>query len=145
MPRACPTRPATTATMGPLRRRPVLRAATAPMRPKAPMAAEVANAGRGPYPFGAGGAKVSKSNRTNSSPASSTPQGQAARHGAPASVRTASKDFIAELYSAPLLQAAADRGDALRVESEPVHPSDVAGMFDLQAAIHDDRETAGFR
>ena len=41
-----------------------------------------------------------------------------------------------------LLKAAAHGRDALGVEAEPVHPSDVAGVLDLDAAIHDDGEAA---
>ena len=44
-----------------------------------------------------------------------------------------------------LLKAAAHRRDALGVEAEPVHPSDVAGVLDLDAAIHDDRQAARLR
>jgi hypothetical protein len=44
-----------------------------------------------------------------------------------------------------LLQAAADRCDALRIEAKPVHPSRVPGVLDLDAAIHDDGKTAGVR
>src|SRR5438270_7524758 len=43
-----------------------------------------------------------------------------------------------------LLKTAAHGGDALRIEAEPVHAADVAGVLDLDAAIHDHRETAGF-
>ena len=35
-----------------------------------------------------------------------------------------------------LLKSAAHGGDALGVEAEPVHPSHVAGVFDLEAPIH---------
>src|SRR5918992_3473307 len=35
-----------------------------------------------------------------------------------------------------LLEPRADRRDALRVEPEPVHPSDVARVLDLEAPIH---------
>ena len=41
-----------------------------------------------------------------------------------------------------LLQPAAHRGDALRVEAEPVHAADVARVLDLEAAIHDHRHAA---
>ena len=40
------------------------------------------------------------------------------------------------------LAVRAARGDLLGVEAEPVHAADVPGMFDLQAAIHHDHETA---
>src|SRR4249920_1652054 len=43
----------------------------------------------------------------------------------------------------PLLDAAAHRRDPLGVEAEPVHPSDVAGVFDLDAPVHDDGQSAG--
>ncbi len=49
-----------------------------------------------------------------------------------------------QLASLPLLQAAAYGGDALGVHAEPVHAAEVAGVFDLQAAVHHDRETGGF-
>jgi hypothetical protein len=42
-----------------------------------------------------------------------------------------------------LLKPAADGGDALGVEAEPVHASDVARVLHLDAAIHDDRHAAG--
>src|SRR5688572_21886331 len=44
-----------------------------------------------------------------------------------------------------LLQSAADRRNALGVEAQPVHASDVAGVLDLETAVHDDREAPGFR
>src|SRR3984893_3478400 len=44
-----------------------------------------------------------------------------------------------------LLKAAAHGRDALRVEAEPVHPSRIAGVFDLDAPIHDDGETPRLR
>src|SRR5215204_6253529 len=47
--------------------------------------------------------------------------------------------------AARLLQSAAHRRDALSVEAEPVHSSDITGVLDLDASIHHDRETAGFR
>ena len=37
-----------------------------------------------------------------------------------------------------LLQTAANGGDPLSVEAEPVHSARVAGMLDLDATIHDD-------
>src|SRR5439155_14259083 len=43
---------------------------------------------------------------------------------------------------AQLLKSSTHRRDALRVEAQPVHPPDVSRMFDLHAAIHDDRQTA---
>ena len=43
-----------------------------------------------------------------------------------------------------LLQAAADRGHALRVEAEPVHAPDVAGVLDLDAPVHDHRQAARY-
>ena len=46
--------------------------------------------------------------------------------------------------STTLLEPAADRGDALRVEAEPVHPADVARVLHLDAAIHDDGHAARF-
>src|SRR6185437_7069875 len=41
-----------------------------------------------------------------------------------------------------LLEAGADRGDAMGVEAEPVHPADVAGVLDLEAAVHDHGDAA---
>src|SRR5262245_7742417 len=43
----------------------------------------------------------------------------------------------------PLLQTGPNRGDASGVEAEPMHPTDVACMFDLQTTIHDDGDTTG--
>ena len=44
----------------------------------------------------------------------------------------------------PLLKAAPYGSDALSVETQPVHPSHVAGVFNLDAPIHDDREPTFF-
>ena len=43
------------------------------------------------------------------------------------------------------MQAAADRGDALRVEAEPMHAAGISRVLDLEAAIHDNRHAARFR
>src|SRR5687767_1770836 len=44
-----------------------------------------------------------------------------------------------------LLKSAANRRYTLGVEAEPVHPSHVARVLDLDASVHDDREAARFR
>src|ERR1700728_2040764 len=49
------------------------------------------------------------------------------------------------LGPARLLEAGADRGDAVGVEAEPVHPPDVAGVLELDAAVHDHRQAALLR
>src|SRR5262249_2428748 len=41
-----------------------------------------------------------------------------------------------------LLEPGADRGDALGVEAEPVHPPRVPRVLDLEAAVHDHRQAA---
>jgi len=47
-----------------------------------------------------------------------------------------------EYRAQTLLKPAAYRGDALRVEAEPVHAAEVASMLDLGAAIHHHRYAA---
>ena len=49
----------------------------------------------------------------------------------------ASRRATGEPGAMALLQATAHRCDSLGVEAEPVHSSDVAGMLDLEAGIHD--------
>src|SRR5215469_7343951 len=41
-----------------------------------------------------------------------------------------------------LLDPGTDRGDALRVETEPVHPARVARVLNLEAPVHDHRQAA---
>src|SRR5262245_52363094 len=41
-----------------------------------------------------------------------------------------------------LLQPSANGGDALRVETEPMHASDITRVLDFDAAVHDHRQAA---
>src|SRR3954471_5512045 len=44
-----------------------------------------------------------------------------------------------------LLNSSAHRRDPLRVETEPVHASNVSRVLDFEAPVHDDGQTAVFR
>src|SRR4051794_26308107 len=48
-------------------------------------------------------------------------------------------DVPARARTRRLLEPGAHRGDALGVEAEPVHPSDVTRVLDLQTTVHDHR------
>ena len=48
-------------------------------------------------------------------------------------------------WKASSLKAASHGCDALRIEAEPVHPSHIAGVLDLDASIHDDGKAARLR
>src|SRR5262245_21941068 len=58
--------------------------------------------------------------------------------------RASSEMMRARSMAVPLLQAAPDRRDALRVETQPMHPADVPGVLHLDAAVHDERKAACF-
>ena len=56
--------------------------------------------------------------------------------------RTATGTQLEGNRALTLLEPGPHRRDAVRIETEPMHPADVPSVLDLDAAVHDDGYTA---